>query len=131
VDFDSPTSNRSTGEGLKLISVRVSPNLTGSSGEGFLEASAKSLVDRYLGVLLSWPYSIQVDEREGVEANYEVTLPFGTETATVIGWEAVFLADNQQWTIEVVGRREYRDELEDIHSQFLSHFHVLPLSRGD
>jgi hypothetical protein len=127
VDFDSPASNPDTGEELMFVSVRVSPNPTGSSDDEFLAATAISLINKYSEGLLSWPSSIEVDGRDGVEANYETALPFATGVVTVTGWEAVFLVDSRQWTIEVVGRSEYRGELEGIHGEFLSSFHLLPV----
>ena len=130
VDLDEPTSDRSTGEGLKLISVRVSPNLTGSIGEEFLNAAAIALIDKYSGVLVGWPRVVEVDGREAVAANYEHTVPYQTGPVEVVGWETVLLADEQQWTIEVAGRREYREELEGIHNEFLSHLDIAPLSGG-
>jgi len=122
VDFQAPASNRDTGEGLKYISVQVSPNPTGLSGEDFQQAMATALIREYSGVLLGWPYTIAVDGREGVEAKYERIAFFGTAKVTITGWEAVFLVNDQQWAIELVGRSEYRGELEGIHSEFVSRF---------
>jgi len=127
VDFDAPTSNRATGEGLKLVSVRTSPNSTGASGEEFLSAIALSLIKEYSESLVDWPHSIRANGWEGVEAHYERTVHFGTQAVTVTGWEAVLLVENRQWTIEVVGRSEYGDELQGIHSEFLSNLQFLPI----
>ena len=49
-----------------------------------------------------------------------------TGMVAVAGWEAVMLADGQQWAIEVVGRTEYRENLEAVHTTFLESFHLLP-----
>jgi hypothetical protein len=120
--FQAPGSDRNSGAGLRTISVRVAPNTTGVSGDDFLNAAALALFRKYGNPLLDHIDTLQVDGRVGVEAAYQRELPFATGTVQVTGWEAVFLVDNQQWTIEVVGRSEYRAELEGIHNEFLSHF---------
>jgi len=74
--------------------------------------------------LLGWPYTIVVDGRDGVEVKYEKIAFFGTAKVTVTGWEAVLLVNDQRWVIEVVGRSEYRGELEGVHSQFVSRFRL-------
>jgi hypothetical protein len=126
VNFMSPTSDRSTGAGLKFISVAVGPNPTDASGEDFLKAMATTMIQRYQQALAGWPHSIQVDEQAGVEAKFQIALPFPTEVVDVVGWEGVFLVDNQAWTMVVLGRNEYADELQGIHDEFLANFHVLP-----
>lgn len=120
--FEAPGSDRNTGAGLKSLSVQVSPNTTGASGDGFLNATALALLRKYGNRLLDHIDTLEVDGRVGVEAAYQRELPFATGTVQVTGWEGVFLVDNQQWTIEVVGRSEYRAELEGMHNEFLSHF---------
>lgn len=126
VTFMSPTSDRSTGAGLKFISVAVGPNPTDASGEDFLKAMATTMIQRYQQALAGWPHSIKVDEQEGVEAEFQIALPFPTEVVDVVGWEGAFQVDNQVWTMVVLGRNEYADELQGIHDEFLANFHLLP-----
>jgi hypothetical protein len=126
LDFDAPGSNPESGEGLKLISLRISPNATGATGAEFLGAAALSLIDKYEDVLVDWPYQIQISGRDAVEAHYQRTVHVGTQSLEVMGWEAVALVADQVWAIEVLGRSEYRDELQGIHTEFLSSFRVLP-----
>lgn len=127
VNFMSPTSDRSTGAGLKFISVSVGPNPTDASGEDFLKAMATTMIQRYQQALAGWPHSIRVDEQTGVEAKFQIALPFPTEVVDVVGWEGVLLVDSRAWTIVVLGRNEYADELQGIHDGFLANFHLLPL----
>jgi hypothetical protein len=126
VYFDAPTSNRDTGEGLKVIALSVSPNATGKSGEEFLSSTALALIKQYSDFLVEWPYLVVVDERKGVEANYQVGLPFQMGRVPVIGWKAIFLVGDQQWVLEVVGRNEYSDELQSIRDEFVARFHFVP-----
>gem|GEM_PF-1636693 len=127
VSFVPPTMDADTGVGFKIITVSISPGITGSNEEEILKAIALQLIRKYEKVLLGWPYDVLVDGRKAVEANYEITTLSGSEVMKVTGWEATFVASGRQWTISVAGRSEYRAELEDIHNQFLSHFHLLPL----
>ena len=127
VNFESPSSNRSTGAGLKAISVSTYPNPTGASGEDFLKAMATELIQRYEQGLVGWPRSFKVGEREGVEARFRMALPFPTEVVSVVGWEGAFLAeDGQAWGILLLGRSEYEAELQGIHDQFLANLQLLP-----
>jgi hypothetical protein len=122
VTFNAPTSNRDSGEGLKMIVLRVGPNTTGKSGNDFLSASALSLIKEYSDLLLEWPYAIRVADHDAVEANYQVALPFQSGRIELVGWKAYFLVGNQQWMIHAVCRSQYRSELEGIHDEFLAHF---------
>jgi hypothetical protein len=123
VTFNAPTSNRDTGEGLKLIAVRVSPNTVGETGDEFLAASAVSLINEFSDWLIEWPYAVQIGDRSGVEANYQMGLLFQGGRVMVVGWKAYVLGGDQIWLIQAVGRAEYRDELAGIHDEFLIHFH--------
>jgi hypothetical protein len=122
VTFSAPTSNRDTGEGLKLIAVRVSPNTTGKTGDEFLAASAVSLINEFSDWLIEWPYLVQIGDRDGVEVNYQMGLLFQPGRVMVVGWKAYLLGGDQQWLIQAVGRTEYRNELAGIHDEFLVHF---------
>ena len=114
-----------------MIALRLSPNTTGVSGEEFLGATALSLIKEYSDFLIEWPYLFLLNGRQGVEANYEAGLPFQGGRVSVIGWKAVFLEGDQQWLIQVVGRSEYREELEGIHDRFLAGFHLVTVQGQD
>ena len=122
ITFNASTSNRDTGEGLKLIAVRVSGNPTGKTGDDFLAASAVSLINEFSERLIEWPYAVKIGNSDGVEANYQMGLLFQAGRVMVVGWKAYLLSGDQQWLIQAVGRSEYRNELEIIHDEFLVHF---------
>ena len=124
VIFQAPGSNRDTGEGFKLIGVSPSANTTGNSGDEFLGASALALIKEYSDWLVEWPYALTISGRDAVEANFQMSLPFQSGRVTVVGWKAFFLANDQQWLIQAMGRSEYRDELQGIHDEFLARFLV-------
>ncbi len=127
VSFESPSSNRSTGAGMKVISVSSYANPTGASGEDFSKAMATEFIQRYERGLVGWPRSFKLGEGDGVEVNFRMSLPFPAEVVSVVGWEGAFLAeDGQVWGILFLGRSEYEAELQGIHDQFLANLQLLP-----
>ncbi len=95
-----------------------------------LKALAKSLTDKYGETLVVQPHDIIVDGHKAVEAGYEVVVVFAKDTeqeseVDMIGWDVLFISGAKQWAITITGRSEFRQELEGIHSQFLSTFHLL------
>jgi hypothetical protein len=127
--FDSPSMDAQTGAGFKMIVVQISPN-TASSEEEALTIAAEQLTENFGEVLLDPPHDVTLDGRRAVEATFEILLAFGEEEAEEIiesfWWETVSVTDDKQWVIRLAGRSEYRQELEAIHGELLSHFHVLP-----
>ena len=135
--FDSPTMDADTGAGFKMITVTASPN-SASSEEEALRIATEELTETFGQVFVSPPEELVVDGRRAIQAHYEIHLAFGdvqeedledielAEIPLTTWWETVFVTDERQWTILIAGRSEYLAELEDIRSQFLSEFHVLP-----
>jgi hypothetical protein len=122
VIFNAPTSNRDTGEGLMFLGVGLSANTTGKTGDEYLAASALALIKEFSDFLVEWPYSIRVGERDMVEANFQLGMPLQSGRVMVVGWKGYLLAGAQQWMIQVVGRSEYRNELQAMHDEFVVHF---------
>ena len=114
-----------TGAEFRVTSVRILPGITGTE-EQILKTIAKQLIETYDKLLQGWPSQVIVDGQKGVEAKYEGAVAFGQELVNIVGWEAVIVKGGKQWVLTVVGRTEYREELESIHSQFRLRFHVLP-----
>jgi len=120
VDFTPPGSiDRES----KFVSVRVSP-ATASSEEEALDSMALWLIRRYDEALLGWPQLVWVDGRKGAEVKYE-ELVFLEAPVQFTGWTTMFQAEDREWLIEVAGRSEHRQEMEGIHGQFVSLFHVV------
>jgi hypothetical protein len=127
VSFDAPSSDRLTGAGLQFFTVEVAPNTTGLQGQDYLEATGIALINRYKEVLVGWPYTVNVDGQPAVEIAYEAALPYGEQIVAVLGWKTVVLVDSQEWTIEVVGRGEYREQVEALHTSVQESLKVLSL----
>ncbi len=125
VSFNAPAGT--TGAGLRFISVSVSPAVPASSEEQVLQEMNNWLLQEYYQALLTRPRFILVDGRRSVDAGYEATVVLGREAVKVTRWVTILLAEDQQWFVDVAGRSEYRDELEQLRSQFLSSFHLLPV----
>lgn len=124
INFIAPASASSTRSELKFISVSVVPRSGESSDEALLKTIAKWLDEEYpQGLITS---AVWVDEQEAIEVTHEGTLILGREVLEVTRWMTVFVADDQEWEIEVAGRSDYRQELEQVHDQFLARFHILP-----
>ena len=127
VDFTAPAPDSSTRAGLRFISVSVSPAIPVSSDTDFLREINNWLIQEYYRRLLHRPDIIEVDGRKAVDAGYEATVVLGREVVEVTRWVTVFRVEDRQWFIEVAGRSQYRDELEEIRNQVLSGFHLLAL----
>lgn len=125
VQFDGPASNQETGNELRFILLEVLPPVT-DPGQNFLDAAEQLLRDYYGNALLGQPKRIVVDGREAVEVMYELWRPVKVDSIKVTGWVVGFLVGDKQWVIEMVGRSEYRAEMEGIHNEFLSRFRILP-----
>jgi len=130
VSFDAPGSDRVTGAALQFATVQVAPNTTGLEGEAYIEAKGTALINQYMEVLVGWPYTLTLDGQAGVEIAYEAALPYGNEIIAVLGWRTLVLVDGQEWTIEVVGRGEYRDGMEAFHTAFMESLLFLSLHDG-
>jgi hypothetical protein len=131
VSFDAPASNRMTGAELQFLTVQVAPNVTGLQGQEYLEATGTALINRYQAVLAGWPYTLDVDGQAAVEIAYEAALPYADEMVAILGWKTVVLVEGQEWTIEVVGRGEYREALEALHTNILEGLQFLSLHVGE
>ena len=127
VDFTVPMPDNGTRTGLRFVSITVSPGTIGSNEDEFLQSIAKWLTQEPQQEWLARPQMIRVDGWRAVDAGYEGTVVFGREVVGVTRWVTAFWANDKQWIIEVVGRSDYRQELEEIHNQFLPYFHLLPL----
>ena len=125
MDFTAP-ADTDTRARLRFASVSVLPAAPFSSDEEFLREINNWLRQEYYRRLLTRPDLIEVDGRKAVDAGYEAVVVFGREVVEVTRWVTAFLVEDQQWFIEVAGRSQYREELEEIHSKFLSHFLLLP-----
>jgi hypothetical protein len=130
VSFDAPASNRVTGAELLFFTVEVAPNETGLQGQDYMQATGTALINRYLEVLVGWPYTLYLDGQMAVEIAYEAGLPYGADMVAILGWKAVVLVDGQEWTIEVVGRGEYREALETLHTSVVEGLQFLSLHGG-
>ncbi len=130
VSFDAPASDRVTGVNLQFFTVQVAPNVTGLQGQDYLQATGTALINRYREVLVGWPYTLTADGQAAVEIAYEAALPYANEMVAVLGWKTVALVDGQEWTIELVGRGEYREALEVLHTSVLESLRFLSLHSG-
>jgi hypothetical protein len=124
MDFTAP-ADTNTRAGLRFASVSVSPAAPFSSDEEFVREINNWLLQEYYRRLLTYPDIIEVDGRKAVDAGYEAAVVLGREVVEVTRWVTAFWVEDRQWFIEVAGRSQYREELEEIHSKLLSHFHLL------
>ncbi len=127
VEFIAPTAEGNARTELRFISVSMSPATPGSTDEEFLQGISKWLTTEHQDRVRVYPQAITVDGRKSVDTNYEGTVVLGKAVVKLSTWTTALLGNGRQWYIEVVGRSEYEQELEEIHRQFLSHFHLLPL----
>ncbi len=125
LSFLAPAGSR--GAGLRLISVSLSPALVLDSEEDFVHHVAQWMLQEYYRTLLSHPDIIRVDGRKAVDVGYDAPVVLGREVVEVTRWLTVFQVEDQQWTIQVTGRSQYRDELDEIRGHVLAHFHLLGL----
>jgi len=127
VSFDAPASDRVTGAELQFFTVQVAPDVTGLQGQAYVEATGTALINRYMDVLVGWPYTLEVDGQAAVEIAYEAGVPYAEEMVAILGWKTVVLVNGGEWTIEVVGRDEYREALEALHTSVVESLQFLAL----
>nr|MBC7245197.1 hypothetical protein [Chloroflexota bacterium] len=124
VSFNAPAGTKDAG--LRFISVSTSPAITDYSDEDFLREITHWLTQEYYEQFLIYPQTVLIDDRKAVEAVYSARVVLGREVVEVTRWISAFQSYGQRWFIEVAGRAEYRNELEQIHAQFLAHLRVFP-----
>jgi hypothetical protein len=123
--------NIDTGADFKLIGVAALDASPAANEDEALKALSKKLTDKYGQTVVVQPHDIVVDGHKAVEVGYELVAVFGADTeqeaeVDMVGWDVSFISGAKEWAITITGRSEFRQELEGIHNQFLSAFHLLP-----
>jgi hypothetical protein len=124
VTFSPPQNSK--GAGLRFITVSTTPALPIFTAEEFLQEIDNWLQQEYYQRLLTQPHIVLVDEHNAVDAAYETRVVLGREVVDVTRWVTALRAHGRRWFIDVAGRTQYREEIEGIRAQFLTHFRVVP-----
>ena len=132
VEFAAPMADDSGGKDLRIIQVRVSAGTAASSDEEALQSIAMQLMtlQSKRGREIAPLAAIEIDGRKAVKDSYDVNLTLTEGKVELRGWLVAFPADGRLWQIIVAGVPEYRDEVEEIYTQLIPHFHVFPQNRG-
>lgn len=126
VEFIAPVVGEVTSrEQLEFISVSNSPLPLGPSEAEFLHQMNKALATEHEANLRVPPRQIEMDGRRAVDSSHSASLALGRGVLEITAWTTILPANSRQWTIDIVGPSEYHEELDRLHDEFLSQFHVL------
>jgi len=123
VNFLAPQGSR--GAGLRALSVTTRPAVPGLTDDDFINEINHWLLQEYYDQLLARPRIIDVAGHRAVDAAYRAKVTLGREVVDVTRWVTVLTVGQRRWFVDLVGRTEYRAELEHIRGQFLAHLHIL------